>query len=132
MGDQGQQRPGVICWHGQLGAHLVAVVGGLVAKRARADEQGDVAAAHPFFPELLSCPLHVAGQRLVHRADLGDALPKAARADDLLLGLGGRREATGCGGEEQGDFQRRGVKVGNCVHVWISIVLYINTVWLYP
>lgn len=74
--------------HGQLGAHLVAVIGLPVAEWASADKQGHMPAAHPLPPQLLGSPLHVTRQRLVHGAYLGDALPKRARADDLLLGLG--------------------------------------------
>ncbi|MNS84818.1 hypothetical protein D3C72_1186560 [compost metagenome] len=88
MGYQGQQRPGVIGGLDQFGAHLVAVIGLPVAERAGTNEQRHMAAAHPFCPELLGRPLHVARQSLVHGADLRDALAEAPAADDLLLGLG--------------------------------------------
>lgn len=87
LGDQGQQRSGVMGGRGQLGAHLVAVIGLPIAERAGANEQGHVPAAHPLPPQLFGGPLHVTGQRLVHGADLGDALAERSRADDLLLGL---------------------------------------------
>lgn len=73
--------------HGQPGAHLVAVIGCLVAEWAGTDKQGDMAAAHALGSQLFCCPFHIAGERLVHGADLGDALPETSAADDLLFGL---------------------------------------------
>ena len=59
LGDQGQQGPGIVGGHGQLGAHLIAVIALPAAERAGANEQGDIATAHPLPPQLFGGPIHV-------------------------------------------------------------------------
>jgi len=73
---------------GQLGAHLIAVIGFPIAERTGPNEERHMPAAHPLASQLLGSPLHVASQRLVHRANLSDALAEGTGTDDLLLGLG--------------------------------------------
>ena len=66
------------------------------------------------------CIAHPAATYYVRAA--GDSMVEHGIHDGLFhIVLGGRREATGGGGEEQRDFQRRGVEVGNCKHGFGSL-----------